>query len=52
MTLSEMADMFVDGCKECHVRALLVGLSRSISLVMEQGQVIDYRRQLPGGSGG
>ena len=41
MTLSEMADMFVDGCKSAMFGALLVGLARSISLVMEQGQVID-----------
>ena len=33
--------MFVDGCKSAMFGALLVGLARSISLVMEQGQVID-----------
>lgn len=41
MTLSEMADMFVEGCKSAMFGALLVGLARSISIVMEQGQVID-----------
>lgn len=41
MTTSEMADMFVDGCKSVIFGAMLVGLARSISLVMEQGNVID-----------
>lgn len=41
MTTSEMADMFVDGCKSVIFGAMLVGLARAISLVMEQGNVID-----------
>ncbi|NCB42445.1 MAG: YfcC family protein [Clostridia bacterium] len=41
MTTSEMADMFVAGCKSVIFGAMLVGLARSISLVMEQGNVID-----------
>ncbi len=41
MTTSEMAEMFVAGCKSALFGAMLVGLARAISLVMEQGQVID-----------
>ncbi|MDD2294619.1 MAG: TIGR00366 family protein [Eubacteriales bacterium] len=41
MTTSEMAEMFVNGCKSALFGAMLVGLARAISLVMEQGQVID-----------
>jgi len=41
MTLNEMADMFVAGCKSAMFGAMLVGLARAISVVMSQGQVID-----------
>ncbi|HCU07592.1 MAG TPA: YfcC family protein, partial [Clostridiales bacterium] len=41
MTTSEMAEMFVNGCKSALFGAMLVGFARAISLVMEQGQVID-----------
>ncbi len=41
MKVNEMADMFVEGCKGAMFGALLVGLARSIAVVMDQGQVID-----------
>lgn len=41
MKINEMADMFVEGCKSAFYGAMLVGIARSISLVLEQGNVID-----------
>ena len=41
LTLTEMGDMFVAGCKSAMFGAMLVGFARAISVVMDQGQVID-----------
>lgn len=41
LSTTEMAEMFVDGCKSALYGAMLVGLARAISIVMEQGNIID-----------
>lgn len=41
MNSGEIADMFVAGCKSALYGAMLVGLARTISVVMTNGNVID-----------
>ena len=40
-TPSEIADIFIEASKEMMYGALLVGISRSIAVIMENAQVID-----------
>ncbi len=41
LTLNQTADMFVNGCKNALYGVLLIGVARSISVVMTQGNIID-----------
>ena len=41
MDCNQIAEVFVEGCKSVMYGALLVGLARSVSLVMEEGNIID-----------
>ena len=40
-TPSEIADIFIEASKEMMYGALLVGISRSIAVIMENAQIID-----------
>ena len=41
MTASEICDTFIDGTKACVFAMLLVGLSRCISVIMTNANIID-----------
>jgi uncharacterized ion transporter superfamily protein YfcC len=41
MSVSDVAESFVDGCKEFVYAAVVIGLARGILVVAENGKIID-----------
>ncbi|GLO51371.1 C4-dicarboxylate ABC transporter [Pseudomonas putida] len=41
MSTHTLCDTFVEGCKEVLMGALIIGVARSVPILMEQGQILD-----------